>query len=297
MDMPELVSIVLPVYNAEKYLSKAIDSCLNQTYSNIEIIAVNDGSTDSSLEILNSYGDKIRIITQENKGVSSAMNAGIREMKSNWYKLMNADDILYPNCVEILLNEIKKLKSQKVIVHGNYDIINSEGKKIAEIKKENYNKMDQFKRNVTLLDRDLINNPTILLHKNTFANYGFYDESIRAAVDYELWLRLCLKYNFKIHFVEDTLLQYRIHDESITANVIEKNPKYGDEVRKKVLQILDIDERKKYETELEIYRKQRYGTGIVKIKRAIKKNIRNLSFKKKNKRIDNISKQFRTEQS
>ena len=111
--MNEFVSIVIPVYNAELYVEEAINSCLNQTYSNIEIIVVNDGSTDSSSEILGSFSDRIRVISQENKGISGALNTGIRGMKSNWYKIMNADDILYPNCVEILTSEISKINDQK----------------------------------------------------------------------------------------------------------------------------------------------------------------------------------------
>src|SRR3989304_9285461 len=121
--MNEFVSIVLPVYNAELYVEEAINSCLNQTYSKFEVIAVNDGSTDSSAEILDSFSDRIRVISQENKGIAGALNTGIRAMQSNWYKLMNADDILYPKCVEILTSEISKINDHKVIPYGNYDII------------------------------------------------------------------------------------------------------------------------------------------------------------------------------
>ena len=118
--MSNLVSIVIPVYNAEKYLKKALDSCLNQSYSNVEVIAVNDGSTDNTSEILSSYADKIIVVNQKNKGIAGAINTGIRAMNSNWYKLMNADDILYPKCVEILISELGKIKDKKTIIYGNY---------------------------------------------------------------------------------------------------------------------------------------------------------------------------------
>jgi len=111
--MNELVSIVLPVFNGEKYLDEAIKSCLEQTYSNIEIIGVNDGSNDNSLEILKSYGDKLVVKSQKNKGVSAATNFGIHSMKGQLFKIMNADDILYPDCVESLVSEFDKLNNKK----------------------------------------------------------------------------------------------------------------------------------------------------------------------------------------
>ena len=78
--MSELVSVIIPVYNAAQFLKDSIESVLNQTYSNIEIICVNDGSTDNSLDILKSFSDKITIISQENQGLSSALNVGIKEI-------------------------------------------------------------------------------------------------------------------------------------------------------------------------------------------------------------------------
>src|SRR2546428_1497219 len=96
------VSIIIPVYNAEKYLDKCINSAINQTYPDIEIIAVNDGSTDRSLDILKKYSDKIKIISKENGGLASARNAGFKGARGEWIKPLDADDILYPNAVEEL---------------------------------------------------------------------------------------------------------------------------------------------------------------------------------------------------
>ena len=79
--MSELVSVIIPVYNSAQFLKESLESVINQTYPNTEIICINDGSTDNSLEILQSFSDKIHIISQNNKGLASALNVGIKEIK------------------------------------------------------------------------------------------------------------------------------------------------------------------------------------------------------------------------
>jgi len=84
--MNDLVSIIIPVYNGEKYLEETLISCFNQTYSNFEVIAVDDGSTDQSSKILKKYSDKIKILKKRNGGTASALNAGIKVMNGEWFK-------------------------------------------------------------------------------------------------------------------------------------------------------------------------------------------------------------------
>ena len=108
-----MVSIVIPVYNAEKYLRECIESALNQSYKDIEIIAIDDGSEDNSLKILESFNHKIKIISKKNGGTATALNKGIKEMTGEWFKWLSADDVLYPNAVEELIKEAKKIKDKK----------------------------------------------------------------------------------------------------------------------------------------------------------------------------------------
>jgi len=248
--MNKLVSIVIPVYNSEKYLEESLTSCINQTYGNTEIIAVNDGSNDHSLEILLSFSDKIQVVSQENKGISSAINLGIKKMKGDLFKIMNSDDILYPECVELLTLEYAKINNKKVIVHGNCDLIDSEGEIIREWNQRNLNKLSQFEQNVVLLDHNTVINITSLFHKESFSKYGVFDESLRASVDYELWLRLCLQHGFRLHLLEKKLVKYRRHEQSITKRSLKENPNYSEAVRKLVLGRLDESDRQKYEIAL-----------------------------------------------
>ena len=112
-----LVSIIIPVYNGSNYLKKAIDSALNQTYSNIEIIVVNDGSTDEGKteQIAKSYGSKIRYIKKENGGVSSALNEGIREMKGTYFSWLSHDDEYCADKIEKQIESLKKVNNPRTV--------------------------------------------------------------------------------------------------------------------------------------------------------------------------------------
>ena len=108
--MNDKISIIVPVYNVEKYLDECIQSIINQTHKNIEIILINDGSTDNSLSILRKYegiDKRIIVINQENKGLSASRNIGIKKSTGKYISLIDADDIIHPRMIELLYKEIK----------------------------------------------------------------------------------------------------------------------------------------------------------------------------------------------
>ena len=112
----DLVSVVIPVYNSEKFLKQCLDSILTQSYQNIEIIAVDDGSTDTSSSILERYSDKINIISQKNQGLASALNLGISKMKGSWFKWFSPDDVMYSNTIETLIDEAKNHPDNTIFI-------------------------------------------------------------------------------------------------------------------------------------------------------------------------------------
>ena len=146
-----LVSVVIPVYNSEKYVEECIDSILNQTYDNIEIIVVDDGSEDSSLEILENFSDKIKIFSQENQGLASSLNLGISKINGNWLKWFSPDDVMYPKTIETLVNAAKQY-SEDTILYSNWNIIDDTGNTLREFHESNYNKLSPFEYTVRLLD-------------------------------------------------------------------------------------------------------------------------------------------------
>ena len=108
-----LVSIIIPVYNGENYLREAIDSALAQTYKNIEIIVVNDGSKDKTDEICKSYGSRIRYFKKENGGVSTALNLGIKKMNGEYFSWLSHDDLYYDDKIKVEVDYLRELDDKK----------------------------------------------------------------------------------------------------------------------------------------------------------------------------------------
>jgi glycosyltransferase involved in cell wall biosynthesis len=250
------VSVIIPVYNAEKYLEECINSALSQTYRDLEIIAVNDGSTDNSLAKLEKYSGKIKIISKSNGGAASALNVGIRAATGEWIKWLNADDILYPDAIEQLLNEAKKLDDKtNIILYANHDFIDSEGRIIGRKFEPNYNDLNSFDFNVMLLDHFIGNQDTVLMHRTTIDNYGMFDEKL-GQEDYELHLRYCLIHHCRLRLVDKFVAKYRIHETQISrANV--RKPDYANKIRDQVLGNLDVTEQERYRNALIKYRQNR----------------------------------------
>lgn len=251
------VSIVIPVYNAEKYLQETIESALNQTYKDIEIIAVNDGSTDNSNEILKKYSNRIKIISKQNGGISSALNAGIKNMQGEWFKQLDSDDLLYPNAVEELITEAQNLKDKNFILYGNYDIIDSNGNLVEKITEPDYNESSPFDFNVILLDHHVGSSTTLMLHKSLIDKCGMFDESLRFKEDYEFRLRYCLLHNCRQHLIPKVLGKIRVHKSQRTKSNVAMSLETDEKIRKSILEKLNPVERERYELALRQYKKNR----------------------------------------
>jgi len=259
----DLVSIVIPVYNSEEFLRESIDSVLNQTYQNLEIIAVNDGSTDNSQKILNEYSDKITIISQSNQGLAAALKAGIEKINGKWLKWFSPDDILYPNAIEILVKESKKLP-ENTIVYSNWEIIDEKGMKLRDFHESDYNDLEIFDFNVRLLDGQQINVNTTLIPKILFdKGYSFQNLENPIAIDYDFFLRAGIIYNTKFFLISKSLLSYRISKNQLSHKKVTKTLSYLSKVRQDILSKLDKSEQKKYQVGLENYSKRKSITKKV----------------------------------
>ena len=258
------VSVVIPVYNAEKFLVTCIESALNQTYDDIEIIAVNDGSTDNSLQILKQYSDKITIIDKKNGGTPTALNAGIKIMKGEWFKWLSADDVLYPNAIELLIKNATKLgeSAYSTIFYTNYDIINENGKVVKQYIEPNCNALTNFDKNVILLDHFVGNGTTSLIHKSIFDRFGIFDEDVGFQEDYEFWLRCCLLHECSIYLIPEICAMYRIHDTQLTKTRMNVALIHSEIIRKKVLNKLDSDTQDRYISALKKWKKTQYSLNV-----------------------------------
>ena len=254
MTNSNLVSVVIPVYNSEKYLEECLDSILNQTYENIEIIAIDDGSEDSSLDILKKYSDKIHIFSQENQGLASSLNLGISKLKGSWLKWFSPDDVMYPYTIETLVDETKK-HSKDTILYSNWNIIDDAGSILREFQESSYNELSVFQYNVRLLDGQQINVNTTLIPTHLFERCKIRDLDDPVAIDYDFFLRSALLYGTKFFSISKPLIKYRIHTNQLSHKNISKTLDYVEEIKNEILIQLDNSLQKKYASELQLYQK------------------------------------------
>jgi hypothetical protein len=225
-----LVSIIIPVYNGSNYLKYAIEAALNQTYKNIEIIVVNDGSKDDnkSEKIAKKYGDKIKYFYKENGGVSSALNYGIKKMKGDYFAWLSHDDYIEKNHIEKLVELISIEGNEKVIPFSSFKIIDENGNLdveqtvIAQTFYMDY-KISVLKNYYSLLQGE-INGGSVLIPKEAFDKCGLFDEKLRITQERDMWSRLIKEYHF-INVPYDTA-SIRVHSNQVTNtanNVAEKS--------------------------------------------------------------------------
>lgn len=210
MDYP-LVSVLMPAYNAALFLKESIESILNQTYKNFELIIINDGSSDHTEEIINSYKDyRISYFkTPNNNGLVSTLNRGLLHCKGEFIARMDADDWAYPKRLEIQINYL--LKNPDIDICGAnialWDGEYTRGKWIFPV-----NDTD-IKANLFL--KCSMAHPTIIFRQPLSSpTEQIYNEQYYPAEDYELWVRLMAKKKF--HNINKTLLKYRINPNQIS---------------------------------------------------------------------------------
>lgn len=203
-----LISIILPVYNGEAYLSKAIDSILNQSFLNWELIIVNDCSTDQSLDIAKRYKEidsRISIVENEiNKKLPFSLNAGFLVAQGDYITWTSDDNVLKNNWLNVLLNTLEQTKSD--FVFSYYDIIDSDGIKVKEQPVGFVNE---------LLFQNIIG-PSFLGKASLFKD-NLYDVDLFRIEDYAFWLTN-LPF-IKCHRVVESLYKYRVHGSSLTTAI------------------------------------------------------------------------------
>lgn len=208
--MDELkVSIVIPVYNGATYIKDAIDSAINQTYQNIEVIVVNDGSTDETERIVKEYGDKVRYFRKENGGVSTALNLGIKEMKGDYFSWLSHDDVYYPNKIEEQIKVIKEGRGNIKFVYSNFNILDVEKDKIWAGLSTYKVYGERSNKSIFPVLFNLVNGCTVLIHKSLFDEVGLFDEELLTSQDYDMWFRMLR--NIDPYYIDKRLVCNREH--------------------------------------------------------------------------------------
>ncbi len=210
------VSIIIPCYNSQDYIMECIESALEQTYPNFEVIVVNDGSTDTSQTIIEKFGQRIRWYSfDKNEGLARALNMGILNCAGQWIKRLDSDDILTPHCVEVLM---KTAWDRKVLYYGDYEIIRKDGKHLKFFVEPDRNNLSHYLWCEIVKEKHVGNADTMIYHKSIHDVVGPYNEDIKLGMDYEFLLRCILKHDMKMFKPSNLILaKYRIHNKSMMA--------------------------------------------------------------------------------
>ncbi len=232
-------SVIIPVYNRETTIARAINSVLNQTYSNFEIIVINDGSTDKTMDVLNNF-ENIKILNTKNNGVSKARNLGVKSCSGKWLAFLDSDDEWIESKLEIQFEYIKNNPEIK-IVHGE-EVWVRNGKRVNPKLKHSKGGGDQFERSLKLC---VISPSCVVIEKELFDQIGGFNEEFPVCEDYDLWLRITSKY--KVGHIKDFLItKYGGHDDQLSRKykamdywrVVSMDglyPRIGCEIQKKQL--------------------------------------------------------------
>ena len=217
------VSVLVPCYNAQMYLSEALDSALAQTHQPIEIIVVDDGSADDSAQIVRDYAQRypdrgIQLIQQANAGEPSARNAGIRAATGAWIAMLDADDWWEPPKLEKQLAAAQEAGPQCVLIHTGVVHHFPDGR----VERKNLEAPARRTGWCTeaLLEPTSIGHPSIIVRRNALEQIGGYDKSFLQACDIDLYFRLSAVGTFA--FVPEHLFHYRIHPNQMSASQVDQ---------------------------------------------------------------------------
>lgn len=206
-----LVTVFMPVFNCEKYIKESLESIINQTYANLEILIIDDGSTDNTLDIINSYNDKrLRILKNgENRGIPYTRNRGLKESKGKYMAVMDADDIAYLNRIEKQV--IYMEENQDIDVLGSY--FNIFGGRFNKSYKPQFTSPEEI--SAGLLFSNPIGNSTILIRLDIIKTKELsYNEKYFVAQDYDMWVQISKV--GKILILPEILIKYRLSSNNIT---------------------------------------------------------------------------------
>lgn len=222
-----LVSIVVPVYNGANYMREAIDSALAQTYKNVEIIVVDDGSRDDgeTARIAQLYGDRIRYFSKMNGGCASALNLGISKMRGEYFSWLSHDDVYLPEKIEHQVRILSNLPDKDTILYGGWEIIDSASKPVTTVRPEAAQPVEKLNKSLFPLLRGLLHGCSMLIPVRYFRDIGVFNEELPSTQDYDLWFRFLRV--APIYYDSRVLIRSRVHPEQgtykITKHVEEVN--------------------------------------------------------------------------
>jgi len=213
-----MISVIIPTYNSTKYIGEAINSVLRQTFTDYEIIVVDDGSTDNTKEIIDNNFPQVRYYYLPHRGVSRARNYGIQRARGEFIAFLDADDLWLPEKLEKQIG-VFNADQELMLVFTEHRFFDSNGIREATFSKKERLMTGDIVKNIFLYSHVAL--PTVMVRKNVFQEIGYFEENLNVAEDDNLWIRIALK--FRIHLLDEVLVHCRMTENSlsrITSNVV-----------------------------------------------------------------------------
>lgn len=207
-------SVIIAAYNASAYLPEAIESCLAQTLQPLEIVVVDDGSTDDFDAAIEPYLDRVLLLRQANRGESAAKNAAVRAASGEYVVILDADDIAYPDRIEALYAFAVERPDLAILTHD--DVLTRDG----EFLRNYFGELHAFpisKQREEILRWCFIVNPAV--RRSTWLECGGYDENLRIGADWELWIRIIFS-GGAVGAIAEPLVEYRHWGGNLTADLL-----------------------------------------------------------------------------
>ena len=204
------VSVIIHTYNNEKFIAETVESVLNQTYKDYEIVVVDDGSVDGTRDALKPYMQKIRYHYKENGGIASAKNAGIKLSQTEYVAFLDHDDLWVPDKLQLQMEHFSE-NPQIGLVYAKYTSFR-DGKELRTKPEKGYSGWI-FKE---LLSKSFIQTSTVVVKRECLDAVGPYDETFSLGDEYDMFLRIARK--FQCGFVDKGLTRYRVHDTNASNN-------------------------------------------------------------------------------
>ncbi len=210
------VSVIIPAFNCARYIADAIDSVLAQTYQDLEIIVVDDGSTDGTGEVVRRYGDRVRYIRQKNRGPSGAKNTGIQAARGEYISTLDGDDLWMPDRLEKLVPLLDQ-QPELGFAYGDCYRIDETPDHVWQ---QTAFQIHGGARRGWVLERlvmvNFVPSQSVIIRRSALDAVGLFDETYRIGEDWDLWLRLAARY--PVDFIPDVVAMRRQHTQNITNN-------------------------------------------------------------------------------
>lgn len=213
---PPLVSVIIPTYNRAEWLRQALESVFVQTWRDFEVIVVDDGSTDSSEQVVADCGDRVQYIRQENGGAANARNRGVTAARGEWIAFLDSDDLWLPHKLDRCMDRIRRDSKTVFVFHPMVEIDENGGVVRGRSKRPAEGRvLDR------LFAHCFVHTPTVVVRRDVLDEAGGFDPALEVCEDYALWIRIASKHPFTL--VDEPLARRRLHEDRLSKSVMHRN--------------------------------------------------------------------------